>query len=156
MGFVMVILTKSLLCDVCCDDCGTGDSLVGTISREPGFISWWKLSCEPASSSLIALLLARIPELLISSLDIVLLLLRKEFRDPLNEVLEPRALMDARDPWIEVREPCVELVFFCSCCPRGVGRCKEGELPGNLCIPPGDPLREIRGVGDDGCSGELM
>ena len=107
MGFVMVIFITSLLCDTCCEDSGTGDSLVGTISRDPPcFISCWKLSCEPASSSLIVLLLEwRNPEFLISSLDIVLLLPRKEFRDPLNEVLEPRALMDAREPWIDVREP---------------------------------------------------
>jgi hypothetical protein len=102
------------------------------------------------------LVLARNPELLISSLDIVLLLLRNEFREPLNDVLEPMALMEARDPWIEFLDPCVEFfsACFCSSCPRGVGRVREGEVSGPLRPVPGDPEREIRGVGEDGCGFE--
>ena len=85
-------------------------------------------------------------DVLISSLDTVLLL-KKEFLDPLNEVLDPRALMDAREPWIEFRDPWVEDFSAClfSCCPSGVGRWREGELPGNLRMPvEGDPLKVMR------------
>jgi hypothetical protein len=109
---------------------------------------------ELVSSSLIVLPLAINPELLISSLDMVLLLLRKEFREPLNDVLEPMALIEAREPWIEFREPCIEFLSacLCSCSPSGVGRVREGEPPGYLRIRLGDWVREILGVGEDGWS----
>ena len=128
---------------------------MGTMSSEVCLISGRLLVRELVSPSLIVLLLARNPEFLISSLDIVLLLLRKEFREPLNDVLEPMALIEAREPWIEFREPCIEFLSacLCSCSPRGVGRVRDGEPPGYLRILLGDWVNEIiRGGWEDGWS----
>lgn len=124
------------------------------MSREVRLNCDLELRRELVSSSLIVLLLAmRKPGLLISSLDIVLLPLRKELRDPLNEVLEPKALMEPRDPWIEFRDPCVEFFSACffSCSPRGVMVWRDGEPPGNLRRAPRDPLRDTWAVGEVGC-----